>query len=199
MELSGVLTPRFNASAMCGASNFVSTNDAILNYLDLADKFDKILLHVDSQGGAAIGVMEFADAIRNSSAYVVGFTDTVAASGGYWILSACDEVVATPSAVVGSIGVYSAVTKKESSTMKTHYFSAGAKKLYGAKDTPLSDAEASHFQTSVDRMYEQFTSAVALNRGLPVEAIKATEAGTFAASEVVGLLVDRIVNNITEV
>ena len=199
MLISGVLTPRITMSAACGES-FVSTNDAILEFNTLASKYSTIFLQVDSPGGSVTAVSELASAIKNSAAYVVGFTDTVAASGGYWILSACDEVVSTPSALVGSIGVYIPIMKrKDNPFSEVHYFSAGSKKLFGAQDVALSQEESDYFQNSVNSTYEIFTSEVAKFRGKSVEEIKNTEAGVYDGREALGLLVDRLVNNIMEV
>lgn len=199
MQISGVLTPRMSLGASCG--EFVSTTAAHEQFLALSQRYSEILLIIDSPGGAITGVPEFAESIRNSTAKVTGFTNSVAASGGYWLLSACHEVVATPSASLGNIGAYIALTKnkQENRYEAVHYFSAGAKKLYGARDIELTDAEASHFQSSVDGAYEWFTSSVATYRGKSVEEIKATEAGTYDGRDAVGLLVDRVVNNIMEV
>jgi signal peptide peptidase SppA len=186
-------------NAACGEA-FVSTNDAIQSFKALSTKYSTIFLQVDSPGGSVTGVEELAKTIRESSSHVIGFTDTCAASGGYWVLAACDEVVATPSALVGSIGVYIPVMKnKENPFASVHYYSAGSKKLFGAPDVELSEAESTYFQESVDSTYELFCTAVATYRNKTVEEIKATEAGVFDGRETVGLLVDRIVNDITEV
>ena len=197
LEVSGTLIPRTNMEAMCG--DFISVQDLKNDFQALEQEYETILLYVDSGGGTMTGVPEFAEMIRNSKSRVVGFTDTIAASGGYWILSAADEVVATPSAQVGSIGVYIPIKKDETKFDTTTYFSAGERKLYGASDIPMSDKEKEYFTQRVEKAYEWFTSAVATYRNVSQEEIKGTQADVFTAKDVKGLLVDRIVNNIMEV
>jgi ClpP class serine protease len=68
---------------------------------------DGILIDIDSPGGRTAGVTETATVVRRArrSKPIVAIANTLAASAAYWIGAQADEIVASPSAEVGSIGV----------------------------------------------------------------------------------------------
>lgn len=72
----------------------------------------EVALLVNSPGGAPVQAAMIHDRIRwlarHHGKRVTAFVEDVAASGGYWIALAADEIVAAPSSIVGSIGVISA-------------------------------------------------------------------------------------------
>ncbi|MEL6465588.1 MAG: S49 family peptidase [Pseudomonadota bacterium] len=71
-----------------------------------------VALEVNSPGGSPVQSSLIGARIRRLAAEkeipVIGFVEDVAASGGYWLAAAADEIYADPSSVVGSIGVISA-------------------------------------------------------------------------------------------
>jgi ClpP class serine protease len=72
-----------------------------------------IILEIDSPGGQAAGIGELAGQIREGSKVkpVVCYVSNLGASAGYWLASAGSEVVASPSAILGSVGVVLPVAK----------------------------------------------------------------------------------------
>lgn len=72
-------------------------------------KVQRVIMHVDSPGGSASGVMELATLIRSLrtelNKEVIAYVSDRACSGGYWIAAAADRIVASPTAFVGCIGV----------------------------------------------------------------------------------------------
>ncbi len=66
-----------------------------------------ILLEIDSPGGEAAGIAEFASMIHAARERkpVVAYADDLCCSGAYWLASACSRIVAAPTATLGSIGV----------------------------------------------------------------------------------------------
>ncbi|MGE5475728.1 MAG: S49 family peptidase [Bacteroidales bacterium] len=71
-----------------------------------------VALVVNSPGGSPVQSALVANRIRQHAAEkkvpVVAFVEDVAASGGYWLAAAADEIIADPASIVGSIGVVSA-------------------------------------------------------------------------------------------
>lgn len=65
-----------------------------------------ILLHFDSPGGTITGVPELAQLIGQRTLPTVAYTEDLMASAAYYLASGAHAIVATPSAAVGSIGVY---------------------------------------------------------------------------------------------
>ena len=88
---------------------------ALADPLERAFKMPRVkavALRVNSPGGSPVQSALIAERIRDLSAEhevpVVGFTEDIAASGGYWLACAADEIYVNESSIVGSIGVISA-------------------------------------------------------------------------------------------
>lgn len=65
-----------------------------------------VVFDFDSPGGTVTGVPELARRIRNTKLRSIGWTCKQSCSASMWLMSQCDEVYASPSSIVGSIGVY---------------------------------------------------------------------------------------------
>jgi ClpP class serine protease len=117
----------------------------------LADSDVKaIVLDVDSPGGVISGVAELAGelrGLRGGAKPIVAHADYLVASAAYWIASQADEIIATPSALVGSVGVYSMHVDQsgwlEQLGIKVTLVAEPAQKVEGNPFDPLgADAEA---------------------------------------------------------
>jgi signal peptide peptidase SppA len=145
----------------------------------LADpEVDAIVFEFDSPGGTVDGVAELAAEIRDARGTkpIVAQANTMAASAAYWLAASCDEIVSTPSGVVGSVGVFAAhqdVSKAaEMDGVKVTLISAGKYKTEGNRWEPLSDEARADIQDQVDQIYATFTGDLAKSRGVPVETIR---------------------------
>lgn len=131
-----------------------------------------IVMDIDSPGGSVFGVQELADtlsAIRsNSGKRLVAVANNTAASGAYWIASQADEIVVTPSGMVGSIGVIlphtDASKAYEQAGLKRTYITSGRFKAEGHDAAPLDDEARDALQGMVDAYGAAFTAAVAKGR-----------------------------------
>jgi signal peptide peptidase SppA len=129
-----------------------------------------ILLDVDSPGGTIPGVPELAAKIlaARGTKPVLALANSLMASAAYWIASAADEVMVTPSGETGSIGVYTVhkdLSKGlEQEGVKVTPVSAGKYKLEGAPWAPPSDEYLTFLQARVDEVGGWFVKAVAANR-----------------------------------
>lgn len=133
-----------------------------------------IVLNIDSPGGSVYGVQELADEIFKARGQkpIVAQVNSLAASAAYWIASACDEIVVTPSGQVGSIGVYG-LHEDDSKLLgdlgiKFTFVFAGEYKVEGNPYEPLGDEARAAMQKLVDAYYDTFVKAVA--RGREVKA-----------------------------
>ncbi|MEM9638628.1 MAG: S49 family peptidase [Pseudomonadota bacterium] len=103
-------------SGMISASGRGTLNDASLGpVIEKAfsrGKPDAVVLEINSPGGSAVQSSLIGGRIRRlaeeKKVPVIAFVEDVAASGGYWLAAAADEIYADDSSVVGSIGVISA-------------------------------------------------------------------------------------------
>lgn len=177
LPLHGPIVPRADLlSDVSGAASVESFTAAFRDALADPD-VSSILIDIDSPGGDARMIPELADEIRAARGQkpIVAVANSTAASGAYWIASAADELVVTPSGEVGSIGVYTAHTDlsaaQEKAGIKTTLVSAGEYKVERNPFTPLSEDAAAAMQERVDAIYDNFVSAVAAGRGVTTEKV----------------------------
>jgi signal peptide peptidase SppA len=137
-----------------------------------------LVLNVDSPGGTIEGVPELARRIFDARGAkpIVAIANATMASAAYWIGSAADEVVVTPSGTVGSIGVYTVHTDtskadEQAGVAKT-VIRAGRFKAEGIGGLPLSDEARTALQDRVDEFYGMFVNDVARQRGVTAEAVR---------------------------
>jgi len=153
-----------------------------------------IMLHIDSPGGMVAGTQDAANAIRAFSKPIVAFSDQTIASGAYWLASAADKIFATPTSLIGSIGVVAThrdySKQDEEYGVKTTYITAGKYKRIANDAEPLSEEGREYIQELIDGSYEIFTGEVARFRGMDIKAVKNTEARMYLAANAkeVGLI-----------
>ncbi len=180
----------------------VEDTSNILDMVESAGRNPEVrgaLLDMDSPGGFMTGGPEVADAVRrlNKAKPVVAWTGGTMASLAYWIGSQAGAVVASRSAIVGSIGAFGAhfdYTKfLESLGVKVEIFknSEGTFKAAGAFGTALTDEQRSHIQGRIQASFGEFRRAVTSARpGIQDEAMRGQ---TFSGGDAKKLgLVDRI-------
>ena len=158
----------------------------------LADpKISGILLHVDSPGGEVAGAFDLAALLAGARAEkpIVAFVEDLALSAGYLLASCADEIVATQTGYVGSVGVITTHVDLSGALAKegivvTHIH-AGARKADGSPYMSLSKEARAELDGFIDRDYGLFVDRVAASRvgHLTPAAIRATEAAVFTAQD----------------
>jgi signal peptide peptidase SppA len=130
----------------------------------------RIAFQVSSPGGTVTGVEELANKVRNISKPTMAYTDSEMASAAYWVASAADKVVASPSSTVGSIGVYMTVADMtemaKAQGIKMVVIKSGKFKGAGIPGTSLSDEQIANLQDSVDAIHADFKASVLQTRKL---------------------------------
>ena len=136
-------------------------------------RIENVIVHIDSPGGNCIGAVEAATALKSMSEAgktTIAYTDTMAASNGYFFAAACDQIAAAPSAIVGSISTYTAYLDKsrafEMEGMEVKMFRSGELKGTGYPGKPWTEAEIADMQRVTDQFSEQFKSFIRRERGL---------------------------------
>lgn len=161
-----------------------------------------VVLDVDSPGGAVMGLHELATemlALRGTKK-VIAVANGTMASAAYWLAAAAaDEIVAIPSATVGSIGVAAVrldtSRKRDKDGIDVEVFTSGDNKADELGLGPLSEAARRRIQGRVDEAGQWFRGDVAKGRGISVAEVRAKygEGATFGAKEAKAAgLVDRI-------
>lgn len=199
LNIEGVLVSKASwLDAMCGFTSTLDMNNQF-NKLVEDDKVERIVLYFDSPGGETTGIFEFANDIfqARSKKEIVAFTDVDMCSAAYWLGTAAEQLIATPSSVIGSIGCYMSVLKEkaEQSTYDVHIIQAGENKLFGSQETVISDEEIAYFQERIDNNYEQFTNAVAQYRNVTQAEVKKTKASWYNSIDAPKWMYDEIGNS----
>jgi protease-4 len=165
-----------------GLLSSVNTVDSVKRKLKkaLKDKHVKgILLRIDSPGGTVASSQELSDyvkAVRKAGIPVVASMGDVAASGGYYVASACDRIVAQPGTITGSIGVImntlSLAGLEEKLGIEPQTVKSGQFKDIGSPTHRMTPAERELLQAMIMESYDQFVTAVAEGRHMDKEAVK---------------------------
>jgi ClpP class serine protease len=132
-----------------------------------------VVLEIDSPGGQAAGIGEFADQIRAGSKIkpVVCYVSNFGASAAYWLASAGGSVIIAPTAIVGSIGVVQPVAlnrKDEGGRRSIEFVSSQSP---NKRPDPETDAGRSEIQRTVDALAQVFVEAVASYRDVDAAAV----------------------------
>jgi signal peptide peptidase SppA len=178
IPVHGVIAPRANLlTAMSGGTSFESLT-GMLNEAMASSKVQTIVLDVDSPGGSVAGATEFASALMAARVTkpIIAVAKYTMGSAAYWLASAATKVYAEPSALVGSIGIYTIhdeVSKALAAKGITRtYISAGKHKVDGNETVPLDGEALAHVQASVDAAYENFLGDIAKGRGVSLASVR---------------------------
>jgi protease-4 len=137
-----------------------------------------VVLRINSPGGVVGPTQELHDAVlrlRKAGKPVVASLGAVAASGGYYVAVACDQIYANPGTLTGSIGVIMQLANVEQLMKKVgvNYVvvKAGAYKDIGNIGRAMTPEERRVLQTLLDDIHGQFIAAVAAGRKLEREDV----------------------------
>jgi protease-4 len=146
------------------------------------ESIDAVVLRVNSPGGAVSASESLYLAVQQTSAEmpVVANVAGTAASGGYMALLGSDQVYATPSAVVGSVGVYGTLPPAQLSSVDNIVTSAPTKGTAG---------DEADVRQRIDRIKQRFVGLVMDERGsnLTVDRERVSRAKVYTGSRAVEL------------
>lgn len=178
IPICGILIPRADGFSEISGAMSTQRIGEVFRQAVADPGVSAIVLDVDSPGGMAMGTPELADLIYQSRGTkpIIAVANAEACSAAYWIATAADELVVTPSGEVGSVGVLAAHTDRsvenEMAGRRVSYISAGKYKTEGNPHEPLSEEARSHFQAQVDDIYTSFVKGVSRNRKVSVEQVR---------------------------
>lgn len=154
------------------------------------DKVKAVVLRVNSPGGSAFAseqIRRELELTRAAGKPVVVSMGDVAASGGYWIAMASDEVIAEPATITGSIGVFGMLPTAQGLMDKAGLRTGGYRTtwLAGAYDfrRDLDPRFAQLVQSAIGHIYTDFTTKAAAARSTTREAIDAVAQGRIWTGE----------------
>ncbi|EHK7404770.1 signal peptide peptidase SppA [Vibrio parahaemolyticus] len=141
------------------------------------EKVKAVVLRVDSPGGSAFAsevIRNEVEALKKTGKPVVVSMSSLAASGGYWISMSADKIVAQPTTLTGSIGIFSVITTFEKGFSKLGINTDGVGTSPFSGDgitTGLSEGASQAFQLGIEHGYKRFISLVGSNRDMTVEEV----------------------------
>lgn len=171
IDISGVISSgQFGFSGQANSARIMEQ----INQLREDENVKGLLLRVNSPGGSSAAseaiyqeIIEYKSETGNP---VVVAMEDVAASGGYYIATAADQIFASPATTTGSIGVI-----MQFKDMKELYkkigvrnvtFKSGDYKDIGNPDRDLTEEEKNFLQELVDEIHEQFVEVIVNEREL---------------------------------
>ncbi len=146
-----------------------------------------LILEINSPGGRPFPCKEIAESIRSLGKPTVAWVREYATSGGYWIASSCDHIVADRLSSVGSIGVasirpdFSELMKKFGIDVET--MASGIYKTLGIPYKKSTPEEKELLKEELDTIYRNFMEEVTKNRKLSEEAINEISTGKMYLGE----------------
>ncbi|BDF94217.1 MULTISPECIES: signal peptide peptidase SppA [unclassified Pseudoalteromonas] len=150
---------------------------ALLRKARLDEKVKAVVLRIDSGGGSMFAsevIRAEVLALKAAGKPVIASMSSVAASGGYWIASAANEIWAAPSTITGSIGVFGNFMTFENTMAKLGVYSDGVAttEMGGLSIArPLDEKMAQVIQLSVEDAYQRFLEVVAQARNMTPEQV----------------------------
>lgn len=178
IPIYGVLMPHAHLmSEMSGGTSVDSIRSAFRSFM-ADDSVDRIIFDVDSPGGSIEGITELASEIRAARGVkpMTGVANYMMASSAHWLMSGVDEIVASPSSLVGAIGVYGTHLDQsgldEQMGVKVTYISAGKHKVEGNPHAPLEPDGLEYMQSLVDASYDLFVRDEAAGRGVSTKTVR---------------------------
>ncbi len=171
----GLFGPSGDKIALVRIQGVIYDSRGVIRDLDrYADdsRVKAIVLRVDSPGGGVAASQEIFQELQRlrseKNKKIVVSMGSVAASGGYYVSCAADQIVANPGTVTGSIGViaewYNYGSLLNWAGLKPQVVKSGALKDIGSPVREMTDEERQVLQGMVDRLYNQFVGVVVAAR-----------------------------------
>jgi protease-4 len=162
------------------------------------DKIKAVVFRVNSRGGSSLAsdiIWREAKLLAAEKPLIVSMSD-VAASGGYYISTPASKIVAEPTTITGSIGVFGLLPNaqellNDKMGVNFEYVGTGEHSDIGRIDRNLKPDERQYIEEVIDRIYETFLARVAEGRGMSPEEVHEIAQGrvwTGAMAKEVGLV-----------
>ena len=164
--------------------------ERIVDAIERADEdsgVDALVMRLNTPGGQVVPSDDIRRAVEDFDGPALAYATDTCASGGYWIASACDEIHARDTSLVGSIGVLgSRVNAKEAADKLGLEYERLVAGRYKDAGTPLKETdeeEREYLQSIIDGFYDEFVGRVAEGREMDEKEIRGTEARVYLGKE----------------
>jgi protease-4 len=180
IDVEGMILNARTSGLFGGGDNMVSVFKERLDAAAHDPRVKAVVLRLNTPGGAVtasdILYQDLCRFRRETGKPVVACMMDVCASGGYYLAMGCDQVIAHPTTVTGSIGVimslYNASGLCQMLGITSEPIKSGPVKDIGNPVRPMTEQERAILQAMVDSFYGQFVHVVAEGRHLPEERVR---------------------------
>ena len=184
VEVQGGITTGPSRRGPMGRSVGSDTVTADLRAVLADDAARAVVLHVDSPGGSSVAsdtIWREVCRVREAGKPVVVAMGSAAASGGYYVACPADVIVALPSTLTGSIGVFGGkfvvAELLDKLGLATGVVEQGARSRMYSSRRPFTAEERERVDVVLDAVYADFTRRVAEGRGLTRDAVERVARG----------------------
>jgi serine protease SohB len=181
------VVPVIPLNGLIAASSGAGLRRSGLNLIGLSKLLDKafttkraaaVALLINSPGGSpvqsAIIASRIRELARKNDVPVISFVEDVAASGGYWLACAGDQIIANPASIIGSIGVVSAGFGFDRAIDKIgvdrRVYTSGISKSMLDPFRPENPDDVTHLKALQEDIHAQFIAMVKSRRGSRLNA-----------------------------
>ncbi len=141
-----------------------------------------VVLDIDSPGGYPVAGEEVANQLSRLSKPNVAVIRSVGASAAYWAATGADQIFASQSSDVGSIGVIVSFPdqseKNKRDGIAYNEITSGKFKNLGTPNRPITTEEKTLIERDINEIFEQFVATVATARHLDIEKVRALADGS---------------------
>lgn len=173
VHASGEILSGTQPSNVIGGDSFSQLLETALN----DNQIKAVVIRIDSPGGSAFAsekIRQHILALKKADKKVVVSMASVAASGGYWIASAADYIIATPTTLTGSIGIFGMYASADKALNNFGIFNDGIGTTELSSFSPtraLNPELAEIIQLGIENGYQQFLEVVAQGRNMTVAEV----------------------------
>lgn len=172
IDVQGILGELSPMEKECGGTDY---GDLVSEFKQAQSEARGLMMTIGSPGGQAIKSIETAEAFADFDGPSAVFIDSMGASAGYALAAPADQIVASPSAIVGSIGTILAYVDKskqwEAAGLKADYITSGKLKTSGMPPSNTPEERAAE-QEIVDDLGAQFRAHVTRFRDIAPETME---------------------------
>lgn len=192
---SGEITSGSGDNSVVGSEDFVKA----LQEVRKDDNVKAVVLRINSPGGSGLAsdVIWREIMLTREKKPVIASMSDLAASGGYYIAMGCDTIVANPTTITGSIGVFGLMFNfqdflNDKLGITTDVVMTGEYSDIFNMTRPHTAEEKAMIQNMIEKFYRVFTSKAAEGRNMPVEKLEEIAGGrVWTGQQAIGIgLVD---------
>ena len=188
VRVTGTIVTGDSSTPGLFGGGFTAGSDSISRQLRKARRTDSVkavVLRVDSPGGSSFAsddIWRAVEQLKEADKPVVVSMGGTAASGGYYVSAGADRILANPSTITGSIGVYAGPIPSlaglfEKLGVHSEVYTRGRRAAMWSLSKPLDEQEFAALDRLVGETYSQFKQRVSDGRDMDLEAVEVVAQG----------------------